>query len=140
MNKSGKVVCTKLWLLIVVAALLSACSSSPTFKRMYHYTYTPPASSQGLACVRQCEQTMQGCERVCSPGAGACKTKAREEARLAYQEYTVEREAVGLPIKRSVDSFYDASACPVDKTCDCEQEYRACYRLCGGTVSSSLKR
>ncbi|MEE9452020.1 MAG: hypothetical protein V3V61_04600 [Gammaproteobacteria bacterium] len=124
--------------LLVVVVFLMACTT-PILERARHHTYAPPTSAEGQACIQKCGESKQACERVCDPAANGCKESARQQARQDYLAYVSDQKSAGQLVMRDEDSFYNDKGCVKDKSCNCEQEYRACYKLCGGTVSSSLR-
>ena len=93
------------------------------------YTYTPPTSPQGQACVAKCSSTQQVC-------------KAREDDRVAYELPQCEREAEIEYIaclkysktEKDEESCHKESCYISPNYYMCESEFRECFQLCGGTI------
>ena len=119
--------------LVLVVVLLAGCESM----RKPTYTFQPPNSTQGKACIMQCEESRQMCGRVCSVEYTECKHHESDEARFRYQQYAAKQRAEGYSdFHRDIEDFYNTSQCK-PTSCHCDDDYRACYQMCGGTVIMS---
>lgn len=104
----------------LLGLLLAGCGP------IYHtvYDYTPPASRDGMACVMQCENTRNQCQR-----ANRLEREVADLKRRQCEERR-EREKEKNGGKSSLSCSYHAS------DTDCDAPYRACYQTCGGRVES----
>ena len=110
-----------------IALAITACGS--VYKTTYHYQ--PPTDAKGQVCTVQCQQSKKLCQRLCNSSHGTCQKQANEQAQRSYAEYVAERQTNKQPIKKKQRDFVDTSACVQDE-CECEDEYRSCFQLCGG--------
>jgi hypothetical protein len=108
--------------LILAVFLMVGCSgtSSTTV-----YSYSPPTSVDGHACVDECQQSKAVCEQSCAVPNPECI--AREQAK-AKQEFN-EQQTYGQPAQ-PLEAFYHPERCE-HLGCDCETNYKVCYQLCG---------
>lgn len=96
--------------------------------------YIPPKTQAGIQCINVCEQSRGICERTCDSDEITCFARARAQARHDYQDYVDAQEAQGRRVSRNMVSFYNPRHCRASNTCNCQREYQACYKLCGGKV------
>lgn len=115
-------------LILTTFILLSGCGFNRSPK------YIPPETQVGRQCIQICEQSRSACEDSCGVNARACFARARAQARQAHQDYIANQEEQRRRSARTLASFYNPRDCNVSYGCNCEQEYRACYKLCGGEV------
>lgn len=115
--------------LLIIAMFMVACSSVYDTS----YSYQSPVSQSGKQCTVQCLQTKNSCQQLCQNDSPACKARARERARLDYNDYVSSQNIAGKPVTRDLNSFYDPLQC-ASPSCNCEADFRACYQLCGGQV------
>jgi hypothetical protein len=123
-----------LFLTIACFTLLYGCG--PVYETSY--SFKAPKDSNGAMCVMQCSNTKQLCRRLCSTDDQNCKEMAHEQARFEYEAYLSKQRISGLPINRDLNSFYDPLQCSRSQ-CHCEEDYRACYSMCGGKVITHKK-
>jgi hypothetical protein len=119
----------KKYLFILGVILLAGCSA----KYEKYYTYEFPPSEDGKQCIQQCMKTKDRCLSLCTNDQDLCHKNSWLQADKEYQRYVKERQLVGRSINRDMNSFYDPLQCS-KVSCDCESDYRACYRMCGGVV------
>lgn len=115
---------------IVSMMLLAGCA--PRYKTVY--TFKPPAEARAKMCIAQCQQSRSLCRRLCKADKHACQRSARAKARHDYQRYALHQQHSQLPVTKTVDDFYDTHSCE-QQVCDCGEDYRTCYQLCGGEVN-----
>lgn len=118
--------------LLVIVVELVGCTAT-------NYTLAPPNTVQGQECVTQCRQSKQICMDNCQPGPDAaahqeCLKRAKQTAADKYEEYVSATTAEGNTVTQTIDSFADPRACTPAVCGNCEQEYRACYQICGGRL------
>ena len=121
--------------LLVMCCLLSACLP------VYHteHQFLQPTSERGKQCVAKCMESRAICNRYCkAPSQSLCEHEERERARIKFNAYVKEMKSRGKPIYKNERSFFDPSYCRFvnreTHDCNCEEEFRACYRMCGGKV------
>lgn len=93
------------------------------------YTYTPPATAAGQACVAQCQATQTDCadtkREQTAYKQSACEEKAEREHYYCLQFAKTDADR----------SKCQKSACyEYADTSQCETGFRACYQQCGGKV------
>jgi hypothetical protein len=115
------------WLLVVVL-MLTACV--PIYET--HYSYQPPDNPQEKSCIAQCQENRNVCRSDCHNQQQQCESQAREKAEFRYRMYKTKRQNAGKPLQKSLGDFYHTMGC--HRTCNCQAEYRQCYRACGGKV------
>ncbi|MCB0323833.1 MAG: hypothetical protein KDD69_09680 [Bdellovibrionales bacterium] len=113
--------------------VLLSTGCSPVYQT--DYTFTPPESSEGRACVFQCENTKLQCQQLQQSRYDLCLQRAELayqncEARKIYRYDYDKGEA-----KCVENCFCYRESCSVDTT-SCDAQHRACYQTCGGGVSS----
>lgn len=115
---------------VICLVLLSGC------QKVYEtqYDYNQPVAETGRQCVTQCQRAKAVCEKHCQDPA-ACKKQAKTKALEDYALYVSAQEQKGLPVTKDSNSFYNPLQCS-QELCQCDSDYRACYELCGGTISS----
>lgn len=107
----------KLSMLIILAILAYlSVGCSPIYNT--EYSLTPPSSSEGRMCVRNCNRDRASCEKSV-------------EARLDSCQRRTEQECEG---RQDCDKL--SNSCGVEDYDSCEVQYRSCYQSCGGTVKS----
>lgn len=128
---------TRMLSLLALICLLTGCVP------MYHtdYEFIHPASERGMSCVAKCAYSKAMCNRYCdSPSQSLCEQDERARAKSKYDLYVKDRRAKGKPIYKTEESFFDPAYCRFlnreTHDCNCEEEYRACYKMCGGKVVS----
>jgi hypothetical protein len=124
-------------ILAAAALLLSACATE--------YTYTPPATAEGKACVGKCQGTQQACRDQQDTRASRARRQCEEESDRREEKCEVEASADYLACLRYARTEDERKACQ-KRTCDasacsdaphyslCDSDYRACYENCGGKV------
>lgn len=123
-----KTVRTLLWGLL--ALLVTACGPSIETR----YSYRPPATSSGMACVQQCEQSRLYCQSSQQIAYQNCKADAMRRAEIEYRAYlrTLKR---GEKPSRSISSFDNSYQCG-NREWECKSVYNDCYAGCGGQVTA----
>lgn len=92
------------------------------------YVYTPPASPEGRICAAQCMNSQQQCQMFLSTQYRECQYRWNYEIQLYNQ------------CRRN--SGDNKNYCPYPPACyspstyQCDEQYRACYQLCGGQVQA----
>ena len=104
----------KLSILIILAYLSMGCS--PVYNT--EYSLTPPSSSEGQKCVRNCQRDRSSCQQNVDARLDSCQRK-------------IEQQCEG---RQDCDKL--SHSCGVVDYEPCEEQYRSCYQSCGGTVKS----
>lgn len=113
-------------LMVVALFIISGCTHSPVTT----YSYSPPTSADGRACVDECDQSKATCKNMCNIADPQCVANAQQKARVNYQNYVNQQTAAGQPVSQTLVSFYNPDQC-AHSGCGCESEYKVCYQLCG---------
>lgn len=121
-------ICYKLFIIISVF-LLASCAA----KYEKYYEFQVPKTKPIEQCVQICQKTKDNCSKMCTNDSQLCKKNQMKQAELAYDSYVREMRVAGNGINRDLNSFYDPLQCS-KISCDCERDYRACYKMCGGEV------
>lgn len=114
-------------LLVLTFCLVTGCGSNSATTV---YSYSPPTSPDGGACVDECKQSTANCKKHCTTADPQCLAHAQQKARLDYQEYINTQNATGQLPSRPLVSFYHPEQCD-GSGCGCQHEYEVCYQLCG---------
>ena len=124
----------RLAIMLGLTALLAACG--PIYNT--EYTFTPPSSARGQACVSSCEADKSGCSYSCRRQTQDCENEKSRIADREYNRYVRYRQQQGLPIERTRMSFEPSYSCPWESECTdvCEAEHRACFTGCGGRIDA----
>lgn len=111
---------------------LTFASCSPVFKTVY--SYTPPTNDKGRSCVFQCENSKLQCEQLEDMRNERCQLQAdRDYDRCeSRKRYTYKSNGKSECIE---NCFCYRQSCTVNYE-NCENRYRACYKICGGKVDS----
>jgi hypothetical protein len=107
-----------------LAMLALASCSKPEPPR---YTYVPPDTQEGRACVTQCAGSMDSCRSSEQQRFHVCEYKRQRDMR-AYQKCS---QASG-----SAFCQQPPASCPAMDLYGCEATYRSCYETCGGKVTT----
>jgi hypothetical protein len=116
----------------VAAAVLAGCG--PIYETQYQFT--PPPDPQGKMCAVQCQQNQTYCRANCDMARQACLAYEHDRGMEAYERYAYERHRARQPVKRTPDSFVEKYRCSNSCEEGCADEYRQCFGICGGTVTS----
>lgn len=111
-------------LLLFFLLILTSCS--PIYQT--RYTLTPPESSEGKACVFQCDNINLQCHQVKDENAEQCEQRSNINYNFC-QSLNLHRD------KDDQESCFHAN-CAVDYSY-CDSQYRNCYQTCGGKVSGT---
>jgi hypothetical protein len=117
--------------------LLAACAPE--------YTYTPPATEQGRACVSGCQARQADCralqDRQSAQAQAQCAADRDQRQGQCEHDSQIEYDACLQYAKTDADR----KGCK-RKSCDqpacwngsnygqCDTDYRACYQNCGGVI------
>ncbi len=109
-------------------------SCGPQYKTVH--SLTPPSTERGRSCIFQCENA---------------KLQCVQNERLSQQNCNLQAELVYQNCQTKAQTAYDACVaggstscfkgicikknCPLN-TVSCDDSYRSCYSVCGGTVTS----
>lgn len=114
---------------LLTGFLLAACSA----KYETYYEYKEPASESANICVQQCQLSKNRCQKMCTNDDSLCQKNALMQAQLEYKKYINQQLTAGTTASRDLNSFYDPLQC-AKTSCDCQQDYKACFQLCGGII------
>ena len=93
------------------------------------YKFTPPATTEGKACIAKCEEKQDSCSSGIKEKADKkfedCENKNKQEYDSCLK-YSSNRAACSPNEKICIHDFVSTSSC--------EEKYRTCYQNCGGTV------
>lgn len=112
---------------ILAILLMAGCSSN---KQETIYSYSPPTSVDGRACVDECVQSKETCNNQCMVAAPQCLAHEEQDALHHYNQYVERQKTLGQPISRNLHSFYHPERCD-HSGCGCESNYEVCHQLCG---------
>lgn len=112
----------------LLVAVLFTCflnSCGPVYDTQY--SYIPPDSSEGRACIFQCENSRSQCQELEQYRSQDCERRSSYDQDRCEEDirYRYDREP----------KWYEcgSSSCTVDEE-RCESQYRYCYESCGGKV------
>jgi hypothetical protein len=109
-----------------ILALLTLSACGPIYSTDYEFTL--PKSTSGKYCIQNCEDYQTSCGRNMNESKDACEA---DNQRLVEDcNNRIENEKHRAP---------KWTECGRQLTCDypvsrCEEEFRNCYRSCGGDV------
>lgn len=116
--------------LLLFLLLLALTSCGPMYET--NYTFTPPESSAGNACIFQCQNSQQQCRQLEEYKKDDCEQRS---------EWQKERCEAEVWRKKGRDpKWYECGgeSCSADYD-RCDVSYRACYQSCGGKVQSETR-
>lgn len=124
----------RLAILFGLTALLAACG--PIYDT--EYTYTPPSSGRGQACVSSCDADQTGCKYECRRRTQDCENEKARIADREFNRYQRWRRDQNLPVDKNRYDFMPSYSCPWESECTnvCEAEFRACFTGCGGRIDA----
>jgi hypothetical protein len=122
---------------IVAALLLGACAKE--------YTFTPPATAEGRACVERCQGAQVSCRRDQDQRADRGRQQCQAEADQREDRCKIEAPIEYASCLKYAKSDTERADCRMrdctQATCMpspnyglCDGDYRACYENCGGKV------
>jgi len=112
--------------LMWLAAFVVLLGCTPAIR----YVYTPPVSPEGKFCASQCLNTQQQCQMYLNTQYRECQYRYNYEIQLYNQ------------CRRN--SGDNKSYCPYPPACyypstyQCDEQFRACYQICGGQVQAII--
>jgi len=114
----------------LLAVLVTACGPSIETR----YSYRPPSTNAGMACIQQCEHNRMYCQSSQQVAYQNCKADAMRRAEIEYRAYlrTLKR---GEKPNRSISSFDNSYMCG-NREYECKSVYNECYSACGGQVTA----
>ncbi len=124
---------------MIFAAALALCGCAT------EYTYTPPPTAEGRACVAQCQDNQISCrgvqDRRQSDEMQQCKDESAHKQSQCEHDSQIEYDACLRYAKTDADrkachrASCDQPGCFTSSNYGlCDGDYRACYQNCGGTV------
>lgn len=107
----------RLLLALLFLTQLAACVTT-------RYEYHQPRSSEGRICTAQCLNSKQQCETMSSMAYNQCR-----------QNYNISQQLYNQCKKRDKKdkSCIQPTYCYQDRD-DCEDNYRECFKACGGKI------
>jgi hypothetical protein len=125
-----------LFITLGLVFILAACESSAPAS----YVYTPPATPGGLMCANQCRLAHDYGLEACDLAYRNCVSNVQAQALKDYGQYTREQFDSNQPMDLYISDFERKRPCDDARTrCNggCENDYKSCYKNCGGTVSEA---
>ena len=122
--------------IILLTLLIQACASPPQYQTFYNYD--PPKTSEGRACIFQCENTKMQCEQVDQMRVANCQDRAE----LNFQRCSDRAQADYDRCKASGEKYCFTDTCrkePCNGSGQCDNQYQRCYSICGGQVTSETR-
>lgn len=100
--------------------------------------WSAPSGEKAKNCVSLCQKSREQCSYLCKKADDDCQLNNQNQAQKEYDAYVSQQNYSGLPITRDLNSFYDPLKC-THQSCQCEEDYRVCYQLCGGKVTDKKR-
>jgi len=122
----------KLLIIAIIALFLAGCG--PMYDT--YYTYQAPQSIQGRQCIITCQQARTVCRSAKMTEENMCQSRAEQDARFQYAEYRSHQRAIGKPVTKDLNYFYNGFGCGGGMTDfpGCTANFNDCYTMCGGRV------
>lgn len=108
--------------------LITLLGCAPEFKTSYQFE--PPQTSEGLSCLMICQRSKDECDLRAIDSDDKCAQKAKKM-------YLAERQNTALNNEqkpRSLNYLMNSLECRPLQNGHCQEDYRACYKMCGGKV------
>ncbi len=122
-------------LAVTLLAFIQGCAS-PKYETFYDFQ--PPQTSEGRACIFQCENTKMQCEQLDQMRIANCGDRAD----IDFQRCTDRAKAEYDRCKASGKQYCAEARCE-KTTCSssgqCDTQYQRCYTTCGGKVTSETR-
>ena len=112
--------------------IIFTLSCSPVYKT--NYSFTPPKTQTGKACIFQCENNKLQCEQLEEMRYERCLFRADREYERCERNKRYRYKSDGK--RECIENCWCSKGhCKVNKEI-CESRYRSCYQTCGGRVDS----
>lgn len=112
---------------LIYLSFLATVSCGPIYDTKYNFI--PPTSSEGRACIFQCENSRSQCIELENYRNQDCQQRSDYDQRRCEDDirYREGREP----------KWYEcgSNSCSVDQE-RCESQFRYCYQSCGGRVDA----
>lgn len=129
----------KYFLVVVFVMVLASCATAP------EYTYSPPETAEGRACVARCQETQNACRNSQANLYSQAKSQCESQSAYKYNQCEREAQVEQNACLRFARTDLDRASC-IRKICIkdgcymridysfCDNEFRVCYQNCGGKV------
>lgn len=118
-------------LLVVAGLMLVSCG--PIYQT--EYRYTPPADSQGRACVAHCDVGKSQCRITADLRAENRQLRCERESAQDF-ERCLTTQGADPEKSRCQRRICSESSASSDRAV-CEDDHRVCFQGCGGVVDST---
>ncbi len=108
---------------------LVACSAK--YETYYEFDDTSKVNVQ--ECVSYCKLTKEKCINQCVANGDLCQKAPNNSANLTKSDYVKDIQVNEDALPENSALTYDPLQC-VSTQCDCDNDYRTCYQMCGGKV------
>jgi hypothetical protein len=116
--------------LATLALLLIGCG--PVYKT--DYSFTPPKTDSGRACVFQCENNKLQCRQIVQLRHDSCEQQSETNYYLCESSKRYRYDSKGK--QKCIENCYCYRETCSEEYEPCDEQYRGCYQTCGGEVSS----
>lgn len=111
--------------LVITMIIMAACATT-------HERYIYPTSSEGKACVLQCDMTKMQCEQMQTMKYDNCKQQEQLENERWQQCLNEMRyyrwKTCSLPSSKNCGLSPDVSSC--------KSQWKSCFQTCGGAITT----
>ena len=119
-------------LLLLVISFCLACG--PVFRT--NYTFSPPETESGRACIFQCENNKLQCEQLEDAKVDRCEAESSRDYERCERNKEYQYD-YGKGREKCVRNCYCSRRwCSKANYERCAAKYRSCYQTCGGLVHS----
>jgi hypothetical protein len=117
--------------LLLTLFLLNACG--PVYENVY--SFSPPSSAAGKACIIGCENSRNFCEQSEYTRVQNCKSSFQISFDACKQRNATREAQMGVHSTPYIEYCNPIDQCRSANLERCSASYRNCFSGCGGTVS-----
>lgn len=120
--------------LFLISTFLVGCSLSPRYETTYELR--PPSDLRGRECINQCQTPLEICETNQNASYQACMYQSSQKYLLCKmsEKFEIDKQSGKSRCVSSCGCYQEWCQKPEGEAGICQERYRQCYALCGGTV------
>jgi hypothetical protein len=125
------------WLVAIPLTLFIQACAGPQYKTFY--SYDPPKTSEGRACIFQCENTKVQCEQLAQMRVDNCQDRAELNFQRCADRAQADYDRCKASGEDKICFKKDCGRGACNPSGQCDNQYQRCYSTCGGQVTSETR-